>query len=97
MRVRSRGSRAVAALAVLLAGGIPAVQGALPDDVATGRWTVSVAPKTIAEFSGSAAPWTGPAWVVALAAVRDSTFRTEIRDCKPLVADYIFTVDFDPI
>jgi outer membrane biosynthesis protein TonB len=30
----------------------------------------------------------------ALSAARQSTFQTEIRDCKPIAADYIFTVDF---
>jgi TonB family protein len=30
----------------------------------------------------------------ALAAVRASTFQTEIRDCRPLARDYIYTVDF---
>jgi len=30
----------------------------------------------------------------ALRAVRDSTFRTEVRDCKPVVADYVFVIDF---
>ena len=31
----------------------------------------------------------------ALAAARASTFRTEIRDCRPLAADYIYTVEFE--
>jgi len=30
----------------------------------------------------------------ALAAARQSTFQTEIRDCKPIAADYIYSVDF---
>ena len=30
----------------------------------------------------------------ALQATRESRFRTEIRDCKPLAADFIFSVDF---
>lgn len=30
----------------------------------------------------------------ALAAARGSTFRTEIRNCKPVAASYLFTVDF---
>ena len=30
----------------------------------------------------------------ALSAARQSTFQTEIRDCKPIAADYIFSVDF---
>jgi outer membrane biosynthesis protein TonB len=30
----------------------------------------------------------------ALTAARQSTFQTEIRDCKPIAADYIFSVDF---
>ena len=30
----------------------------------------------------------------ALASVRASKFRTEIRNCKPIAADYIFTVTF---
>ena len=30
----------------------------------------------------------------ALSAARNSTFQTEIRDCKPIAADYIFSVDF---
>jgi TonB family protein len=30
----------------------------------------------------------------ALAAARQSTFQTEIRDCKPIAADYIYPVDF---
>lgn len=30
----------------------------------------------------------------ALAAARESTFQTEIRDCKPVPSEYIFTVDF---
>jgi len=32
--------------------------------------------------------------MAALQAVRDSRFRTAIVDCKPIAADYIFTVDF---
>lgn len=32
----------------------------------------------------------------ALAAARASTFRTEIINCKPIRADYIFSVIFDP-
>lgn len=32
----------------------------------------------------------------ALAAARKTTFQTEIRDCRPLAADYIFSVDFQP-
>ena len=31
----------------------------------------------------------------ALAAVRDSQFRAEVRDCTPIAADYLFTVDFE--
>src|SRR5579884_68944 len=31
----------------------------------------------------------------ALQAARQSTFQTEIRDCKPIAADYIFTVSFE--
>jgi TonB family protein len=30
----------------------------------------------------------------ALSAARQSKFQTEIRDCKPIAADYIFSVDF---
>jgi outer membrane biosynthesis protein TonB len=30
----------------------------------------------------------------ALASARESQFRTEIRNCEPVAADYIFTVDF---
>jgi hypothetical protein len=30
----------------------------------------------------------------ALATVRKARFRTQIRDCKPLAADYIFSLDF---
>jgi TonB family protein len=30
----------------------------------------------------------------ALAAARESTFQTEIRNCRPVAADYIFSVDF---
>ena len=30
----------------------------------------------------------------ALSAARQSTFQTEVRDCKPIAADYIFSVDF---
>ncbi len=30
----------------------------------------------------------------ALSAARQSTFQTEIRDCKPMAADYLFSVDF---
>ncbi len=30
----------------------------------------------------------------ALRAARDSTFRTEIRDCRPIAADYAFIVEF---
>ena len=30
----------------------------------------------------------------ALSAARQSTFQTEIRDCKPIAADYIFSVEF---
>lgn len=30
----------------------------------------------------------------AQAAARQSTFQTEIRDCKPIAADYIFSVEF---
>ena len=30
----------------------------------------------------------------ALTAARQSKFQTEIRDCKPIAADYIFSVDF---
>ena len=30
----------------------------------------------------------------ALAAARASTFQTEIRDCKPIAAEFIFSVDF---
>jgi len=30
----------------------------------------------------------------ALSAARQSTFQTEIRDCKPIAAEYIFSVDF---
>jgi TonB family protein len=30
----------------------------------------------------------------ALAAARESQFRTEIRNCEPVAADYIFSVDF---
>ncbi len=30
----------------------------------------------------------------ALSAARDSQFRTEIKNCEPVAADYIFTVDF---
>jgi|GEM_PF-2521089 len=30
----------------------------------------------------------------ALSAARQSTFQTEIRDCKPIAADYIYSVDF---
>lgn len=30
----------------------------------------------------------------ALAAARGSQFRTEVRDCEPVAADYIFSVDF---
>jgi TonB family protein len=30
----------------------------------------------------------------ALAAVRATTFQTEIRDCRPLAADYVYPVDF---
>jgi TonB family protein len=30
----------------------------------------------------------------ALSAARQSQFQTEIRDCKPIAADYIFSVDF---
>ncbi len=30
----------------------------------------------------------------ALSAARQSRFQTEIRDCKPIAADYIFSVDF---
>ena len=30
----------------------------------------------------------------ALSAARNSTFQTEIRDCKPIAARYIFSVDF---
>ncbi len=32
----------------------------------------------------------------ALAAARQTTFRTEIRDCRPIAADYIFSVAFEP-
>lgn len=32
----------------------------------------------------------------ALAAVRASKFRTEIRNCKPIAADYVFSVNFEP-
>ncbi len=31
----------------------------------------------------------------ALAAARQSQFQTEIRDCKPIAADYIFSVEFN--
>ncbi len=31
----------------------------------------------------------------ALTAARQSTFQTEIRDCKPIAADYIFSVEFN--
>jgi TonB family protein len=31
----------------------------------------------------------------ALSAARQSTFQTEIRDCKPIAADYIFSVEFN--
>ncbi len=31
----------------------------------------------------------------ALSAARQSTFQTEIKDCKPQAADYIFTVSFE--
>jgi TonB family protein len=31
----------------------------------------------------------------ALAAARQSTFQTEIRDCRPIAGDYVFTVDFE--
>jgi periplasmic protein TonB len=30
----------------------------------------------------------------ALSAARQSTFQTEVRDCKPIAADYIFSVEF---
>jgi TonB family protein len=30
----------------------------------------------------------------ALSAARNSTFQTEIRDCNPIAADYVFAVDF---
>jgi hypothetical protein len=30
----------------------------------------------------------------ALDAARNSTFQTEVRDCKPIAADYIFSVEF---
>lgn len=30
----------------------------------------------------------------ALAAARESTYQTELRDCKPVAADYVFSVDF---
>ncbi len=30
----------------------------------------------------------------ALSAARSSTFQTEVRDCKPIAADYIFSVEF---
>ena len=30
----------------------------------------------------------------ALQAARQSTFQTEIQNCKPIAADYIFTVSF---
>jgi protein TonB len=30
----------------------------------------------------------------AVSAARQSTFQTEIRDCKPIAADYIFSVEF---
>jgi TonB family protein len=30
----------------------------------------------------------------ALGAARNSTFQTEVRDCKPIAADYIFSVEF---
>ncbi len=32
----------------------------------------------------------------ALAAARASTFQTEIRDCRPLAGDYIYSVSFEP-
>jgi uncharacterized protein YggE len=32
----------------------------------------------------------------ALAAARATTFQTEIRGCKPIAADYIYSVDFTP-
>jgi TonB family protein len=32
----------------------------------------------------------------ALAAARQTTFQTEIRDCRPIAADYIFSVAFRP-
>ena len=32
----------------------------------------------------------------ALAATRKTTFQTEIRDCRPLAADFIYSVDFEP-
>ncbi|MGD0052624.1 MAG: energy transducer TonB [Vulcanimicrobiaceae bacterium] len=31
----------------------------------------------------------------ALAAARQSTFQTEIKDCKPIAEDYLFSVEFD--
>ncbi|HTD33229.1 MAG TPA: SIMPL domain-containing protein [Candidatus Elarobacter sp.] len=31
----------------------------------------------------------------ALAAARQTTFQTQIRDCRPIAADYIYTVDFE--
>ena len=31
----------------------------------------------------------------ALSAARQSSFQTEIRDCKPIAADYIFSVEFN--
>jgi len=31
----------------------------------------------------------------ALRAARSSTFRTEVRDCVPIAAEYVFSVDFD--
>jgi TonB family protein len=30
----------------------------------------------------------------ALSAARQSTFQTEVRDCKPIAARYIFSVEF---
>jgi TonB family protein len=30
----------------------------------------------------------------ALRAARDTTYRTEVRDCKPIAADYLFVVEF---
>jgi TonB family protein len=30
----------------------------------------------------------------ALRAARDTTYRTEVRDCKPIAADYLFVIEF---